>query len=156
MLIFSRLQRVSPFSEVSTGKTEQVFGKKDTLFSFSLYRQRKGKEGVGRHELPHCVVLGGMAGCIVVHASMKWFLRNVPVSPVTIPENPNILKLNLSNRKFAKQMCIYFYPESNYVFKPSMLLMISPLLMGLGLCLFFSLLWEIFFHLHWWWGYFLF
>lgn len=70
---------------------------------------------MGRHELPHCVVLEGMTGCIVDHASMKWFLRNVTVCPVTISENSNILKLNLTNRKCAKQMCIYLYPESNYL-----------------------------------------
>ena len=60
------------------------------------------------------LALGGMAVYTVELANTKWFLRNVTVSTITTSENPNILKLNLTNRHFTKQMYIFIQNQIIY------------------------------------------
>ena len=122
VLIFSCLRSISPVFRDCNWEDWPSVWKKIPCFHFHYTDKDRERR---RWEDMNCLsawCLQEWQAALRTTQVTKWFLRNVTVSPVTIPENPSILKLNLTNRQFAKQMCIYFYPESNYIFKPSVLL----------------------------------
>ena len=99
--LFLSSKHFAGFQRLQLGRLTKCL-EKDTLFPFPLYRQRKGKEEVGRHELPLCVALAGMAGCIENHTSYEMIFEKCYSFPSYHPGKSKYFEAEFNQQTICK------------------------------------------------------